>query len=650
MKEDFVVSIIIPIYNQQDYLEASLKAVINQKYKNIEIIAVNDGSKDKSIDILQDFLQNEPRLKVINQENKGLVGATITGIKNSTGKYICFLDPDDIIGENFILNFVTELDDEYDFIAAGYYLDNSTSRICKNLSENRVYNEEELEQCREKFLVEKNAAIISNEFFISRWNKIYKRECVNKIVDELDQYKAVSLGEDTIFTFLIILNSKSAKVIKVANEYFYNISNENSMMKNRNIAPYITKCHIAFKSFSELLFKYKYSNRQAYFLFYFLIEVLFKELYNNDLEMFKKLYKVLSEDDIYINSIKYVSRAKKTFIKNMDINVRLFSKNPNIYLMCISKAKLLKKIFSGMVKDIKIIKNNIFKTKISSIKNKLKFERQRRNAFKDLQEKMPLLEERIVPYLNLYKEKKTNLSEYKLEKNIFVFWWDGFETAPQIVQECLKSVKKWYCDCEIIIIDKLNYQKYTNINPIIINDFEKGKISIQTFSDILRFNLLKNNGGMWIDSTIFFNEKCDLFKCLEKQPFSTLSFYSSKNFFNYKGYECSWSGYFIASHKESILVTAINDIFEKYYLEYKEYTLYFFIDAVLMLCKIHGIDDDVLSKPYYINGDMFLLIQLLDKPFDKFEFEKISRIPQKLTWFYETKSIPDSYYENIVKG
>ena len=279
-----------------------------------------------------------------------------------------------------------------------------------------------------------------------------------------------------------------------------------------------------------------------------------------------------------------------------------------------------------------------------------KFRRNRRTAFVDLERMLPLIEERILPYLKKYINKTTNLSESPIERNVFVFWWDGFANAPEIVQQCLNSVKMYHSDCRIIEITKDTYTQYTDINPIILRDYYKGKISVQTFSDILRFNLLKNNGGIWIDSTIFFTREYNLLEGLRNKSFESVCFPTSSKFLKYKDMECSWSGYFIASRKNSVLVQAVNEVFEKYYLEYGTYSLYFFIDATLMVCKLNHIDDDVLSKVHYNSNDMFFLLNNLNRSYDETMMGKIDSIPQKLNWAfkYRTKE-EDTFYTKLIQ-
>ena len=93
------VSVIVPVYNCEKYLETCIKSLVNQTYKNLELIFINDGSSDKSLEILN---KHTDEIKIINQENMGSSTARNNGIKNSTGEYIMFVDGDDFIENNSI--------------------------------------------------------------------------------------------------------------------------------------------------------------------------------------------------------------------------------------------------------------------------------------------------------------------------------------------------------------------------------------------------------------------------------------------------------------------------------------------------------------------------------------------------------------------
>lgn len=176
-----------------------------------------------------------------------------------------------------------------------------------------------------------------------------------------------------------------------------------------------------------------------------------------------------------------------------------------------------------------------------------------------------------------------------------------------------------------------------------------GKISIQTFSDILRFNLLKNHGGLWVDATIYFLKPYPIFEQLENKSYESFAFKDTIDFLIYKGNKCSWSSYLQAARKGSVLIGAMDFIFQEYYLKYGDYGLYFFMDAALMICKIMKIDDCVLDKVNYCKGSAFSLCKLLDKPYDNEVKKDLECLPQKLYWWYNPKNEnEDTFFSRLI--
>lgn len=308
----------------------------------------------------------------------------------------------------------------------------------------------------------------------------------------------------------------------------------------------------------------------------------------------------------------------------------------------------LAKVVKCSVTDTLFIVDKVAKVGLKKALYSYKFRLDRRFAYRDLNSKMPLIERRVQTILNEYNKEQKNEEDRPVVRNIFVFWWDGFDNAPLVVKRCFESVKKYNRDYEVIEITKDTYKNYTNINKKIINDYEEGKISVQTFSDILRFNLLANNGGVWIDATMLFLKKYDICDELEERDFNTIYFPFSKQFFEYKGYSCSWTGFFIASRKNGVLVRTIDHIFEEYYLKYGTYSIYFFIDAVFMICKIHGIDDNVLDKTRWTVEDIFTLSKVINLDYDSDKIINIKAIPQKLSWFIKDSKNSKSYYRKLI--
>ena len=98
--KNYLISIIIPVYNAEKYLLKCLNSVINQTYNNLEIILVDDESTDNSSKIYNEFAKNDNRIKIFHQKNKGVSSARNCGIDKARGKYIAFIDPDDEIESN----------------------------------------------------------------------------------------------------------------------------------------------------------------------------------------------------------------------------------------------------------------------------------------------------------------------------------------------------------------------------------------------------------------------------------------------------------------------------------------------------------------------------------------------------------------------
>ena len=638
--ENKLVSIIVPIYNQEKYLEKSLKSILNQTYENLEIILVNDGSTDKSSDIIESYKNKDSRIKVVNKLNGGLSSAIIAGLEIISSDYTAFIDPDDYVGEEYIENFVRNIY-ESDIVAMGFYYDDNGKFNPYNLKKTGIIDVDEAR----KFIRDTGSSRINNLIFVSRWNKLYKTEILRFMLPELRNYQKVTIGEDSIFNALALAYSSKISVVSSPNSYFYNISNDNSMMKIEK-AENLNKIIFACQKLKEI-----YNNHdsidmdQIQSLYYFLTRAEISKLYSFNYKVYKDKISKITTNKLYkdaIKSIKRESTAKEKYKlalkENSTINY-VYQKNKE-------KFKILKS-------DVKFYLEEVRKFRFTNVKGSLinyKWDKNRKNAFKELKIKTPIIEKRIQQYLDS-AIRNMKIGETSIEKNIFIFWWDGFDNAPYIVKKCRESVYKYYSDFNIIDIDKNNYNKYTELDKKIIEGFENNKISVQTFSDILRFNLLKCNGGMWIDATILFFNRVDLTAALEFQSFNSLEFSSSHTFFKYKEKQCSWSGYFIASVKNGEFVTLVDFIFQNYYLDYKEYTTYFFIDIVLMLCKLNEIEEGVLDKTLKIDHDMFLLAKVRNREYDELLMREIKKIPQKLSWKISEKKLGENtFLSEILRG
>lgn len=197
------ISVIIPVYNVEKYLKRCLDSVISQKYKNLEIILIDDGSTDNSGKICDEYAQKDKRIIVIHKENGGLSDARNKGLEVCTGDYISFVDSDDWIEEDFFEYVVNNAKDN-DLLIFDYYISNGkNSKWIK-------YKNSEFELTKEKCLIELTKAKIQSY----AWNKVYKINLFNDI-----RFPKGRNYEDQAIMHLIV--EKSTK-IKYCNKAFYN--------------------------------------------------------------------------------------------------------------------------------------------------------------------------------------------------------------------------------------------------------------------------------------------------------------------------------------------------------------------------------------------------------------------------------------------
>lgn len=223
-----LVSIIVPVYNVEKYLEKCLNSIVNQTYKNIEIICIDDGSPDNSINILNKFAEEDKRLKIIRQKNQGLSAARNTGIINSIGKYIIFIDSDDWIEDNMIEFMLNEIQkDDKDISICGQY----NHYFYKN-------NESIKKITLDKFQI--NIFQNYNDYFIenyklhfpfgSSWNKLFKKELIikNNLFFEKGRFH-----EDLLFVFRYLNLVQKIGVVKTP-LYHYIVTRGNSITNKIN--------------------------------------------------------------------------------------------------------------------------------------------------------------------------------------------------------------------------------------------------------------------------------------------------------------------------------------------------------------------------------------------------------------------------------
>lgn len=248
------VSIILPVYNQERFLEAALSDALGQEYEDVEVVAVDDGSTDSSGLILDRFARVDDRLKVVSKSNGGLVTANAAGIRAATGNYVCFLDPDDRSGPGFVSSFAQELDQPYDFIAKGFQFESSGKSSPFLLKEDRVFTAGELRALSNRYLLTESLSA-DNSIYVTRWNKMYRRDVLLRFVDEYDACGKISLCEDVVFTYLLLQHADNGKSCTGLSSYRYCIY-KNSMSHYSNFEKTVSELDKTFDVFKIINSRY----------------------------------------------------------------------------------------------------------------------------------------------------------------------------------------------------------------------------------------------------------------------------------------------------------------------------------------------------------------------------------------------------------
>ena len=247
------ISIIIPAYNIEDYIEKCLESVINQSYSNIEIIIVNDGSTDNTGEICEKFIIRDARIKYIKQSNEGLVAARKTGLRNATGNYIVFVDGDDYIKyEQVEKLYAVMLENDVDFVHSNYIINGKNANHIKNFHK---YTKEDLSlEFRIKLLKEHifEWDMQKDIFECNLYGCIYKSEFIKECycsLSDVQQY-----GEDLLCFCNQIM--KCSSMIMLPEAYYYYVLRDGSLDHPKDYEDAVMNKILLYKEIKKLLNTY----------------------------------------------------------------------------------------------------------------------------------------------------------------------------------------------------------------------------------------------------------------------------------------------------------------------------------------------------------------------------------------------------------
>ena len=214
------ISVIVPVYNVEDYLEECIESILGQTYKNLEIILVDDGSTDNSSKICDTYEKKDNRIKVIHKENGGLSSARNNGLKHITGDYISFVDSDDFINKTMYEKLYMAIK-QYDAdVVKSNFANVKDGKVVetKSTGESKLYNREEamLNYMKTPYKYNKHFKVVV-------WDALYKRELFDGI-----QFPEGLLYEDGYVTPKVIFKSK--RLVHLDESLYYYRINDKGIM------------------------------------------------------------------------------------------------------------------------------------------------------------------------------------------------------------------------------------------------------------------------------------------------------------------------------------------------------------------------------------------------------------------------------------
>ena len=222
------LSVIVPVYNAEPYLHKCVDSILGQSYGSLEVILVDDGSTDESLEICKRYQENDCRVAVIHQENKGLVSSRRTGVRRATGEYITFVDADDYIDQSAYEHILSLLDSSQpDLVAYGLVEIYPDKKIEKhNCYEAGVYAQDELHKLYTNML--SYGAFFDFGLLPNLVCKWIKRSFLERT--QIEVSNDVTVGEDADATYQMMVNAESVQLINYA-PYRYCKRNDSMMWK-----------------------------------------------------------------------------------------------------------------------------------------------------------------------------------------------------------------------------------------------------------------------------------------------------------------------------------------------------------------------------------------------------------------------------------
>lgn len=216
-----LVSVVIPVYNVEKYLGECIESVEKQEYKNIEVIIIDDGSTDASLKIANKYKEKYTNIKVYTKKNGGISSARNYGLKYANGKYIYFMDSDDIADKKIVEKLVNSIEkNNSDLACCGYSYFYKDRKEVADFPDNEILTSNEAKKC----------ILVKDSMKGVVWNKLFKKSLIEKY--NLFFNEEINIGEDVEFVMLYLNEIK--KVSLVCESLYYYRMRKSSLLNYQN--------------------------------------------------------------------------------------------------------------------------------------------------------------------------------------------------------------------------------------------------------------------------------------------------------------------------------------------------------------------------------------------------------------------------------
>ena len=226
------------------------------------------------------------------------------------------------------------------------------------------------------------------------------------------------------------------------------------------------------------------------------------------------------------------------------------------------------------------------------------------------------------------KQRHNKISDVSI---IWIFWAQGIDKAPSIVKLCVESIKKNSGKHPVVIVDDKTLSNYIQVDKNVLRKYKEGIISNPHFSDIVRFKLLAEYGGIWCDATVFLSKSIDALS-LNKYEFFTVRHNIGRDYLACKGL---WSTFFVASSKDNILSSFVYECLCKYWNQHESAIDYLFLDSIISIGYEYVMPITKMINSVPVNNvNVFNAIHLFENLEEKNKIEKAldSNSVNKLTY------------------